>query len=87
MVTVNQTRECIAQRKNFYTPVLHKALLKGLDEISLLQTEIDDSRTVVIFYWQGHPLSYEAVEKILLGLVTMPNGLVMKVQVINGVLH
>ena len=87
MVTVNQTRECISHRKNFYTPVLHKALLKGLDDISDLQSEIDDSRTAVTFYWRGYPLIYEAAEKIMLGVKTMPEGLLMKVRVIDGTIH
>jgi len=87
MVTLNQTREHISQRKNFYTPFLHTALLKGLDDIAIRQSEIDDSRTAVIFYWRGYPLIYKAVEKILLGLETMPEGLVMKVRVISGTIH
>ena len=87
MVTLNQTREYISDRKNFYTPVLHKALLKGLEDISILQPEIDDSRTVVVFYWRGYPLIYKSAEKILLGLETMPEGLVMKVRVIDGTIH
>lgn len=87
MVSLNQTREYISQRKNFYTPVLHKALLKGLDEISTLQPEVDDSRTVVIFYWRGYPLTYDSAEKILLGLETMPEALFMKVSVIDGTIH
>lgn len=87
MVTLNQTREHISQRKNFYTPFLHKALLKGLDDISTLQPEIDDSRTVVIFYWRGYPLTYDSAEKIMLGVETMPEGLFMKVRVIDGTIH
>ena len=66
---------------------LHKALLKGLDKISTLQPEIDDSQTVVIFYWDGYPLSYESAEKILLGVETIPEQLVMKVRVINKTIH
>lgn len=87
MVTVNQTRNHIAYRKNFYKPILHKALLKGLDDLSTLQPEIDDSRTVVIFYWNGYPLSYESAEKILLCVEAMPEQLVMKVRVINKTVH
>ena len=87
MVTLNQTREHISQRKTFYTPILHKTLLKGLEDISTLQTEIDDSRTAVTFYWRGYPLIYEAAEKIMLGVETMPEGLLMKVRVIDGTIH
>lgn len=87
MVTLNQTREYISGRKNFYTPVLHKALLKGLEDISVLQPEVDDSRTVVLYYWRGYPLTYESAEKILLGLEIMPEGLFMKVSVIDGTIH
>ena len=87
MVTVSQTRKHISHRKNFYKPILHKALLKGLDDISTLQPEIDDSQTVVIFYWNGYPLSYESAEKIMLGVETMPEQLVMKVRVINKTIH
>ena len=87
MVTLNQTREYISQRKNFYSPILHKALLKSLDDISTLQPEIDDSRTVVTFYWRGYPLTYESAEKILLGLETMPDGLVMKIKIVDGKSH
>ena len=87
MGTLNQTRKYMAHRKNFYTSVLYKALSKGLDDISDLQLEIDDSRTDVVFYWRGYPLTYESAEKILLGLETMPEGLVMKVHVIDGTIH
>ena len=86
MVSLNQTREYISQRKNYYTPALHKALLKGLDDISM-QAEIDDSRTVVTFYWRGYPLIYQAAEKIMLGVKKMPDGLVMEVRVIDGTIH
>ena len=87
MDTLNQTREYISHRKNFYTPVLHKALLKSLNDISNLQPEIDDSRTVVIFYWRGYPLTYESVERVLLGMKTVPENLLMKVRVISGTIH
>jgi len=87
MATLNQTRECIAHRKNYYNQVLHKALLKGLDDISNIQKEIEDFRTEVVFYWRGYPLSYDSAEKILLGLKTMPEGLFMKVSVIDGTIH
>ena len=87
MVTLNQTREYISGRKNFYTPVLHKALLQGLDDISSLQPDVDDVRTAVVFYWHGYALTYESAEKILLGLELMPDGLVIKVQLINRLFH
>ena len=80
MATLNQTRENISHRKNFYTKVLHKYLLKRLGSLSYLLTAVADSRTVVIFYWRGLPLSYELAERIMLGLNKVPEGLEMKVE-------
>lgn len=66
---------------------MHKALLKGLNDISVQQPEIDDSRTVVIFYWRGYPLTYDSAEKIMLGVETLPEGLLIKVRMIDGIIH
>lgn len=87
MVTVNQTRDHLTSHKTYFTPETHKFILGGLNQLSEKKKDIDDFRTIVIFLWQGHRISLESVEKLLLGVHTIPIGFTMMINMCSGKVH
>lgn len=87
ITTVNNSRQHISTIKNYYTPEMFKFLNDSFDEFSNTYPDVEDFRTNVVFYWHGHSISPDSVQKILLGVRTVPDGLVMKFYINNGCVH
>jgi len=87
ITTVNNSRQHISTIENYYTPEIIKFLNDSFDKFSKEYPDVEDFRTNVIFYWHGYPVSPDSVQKILLGVRTVPDGLTMKFYISNGNVH
>ena len=61
--------------------------MKDLNILSKEDKEVEDFRTVVVFYWRNHPISFENAKKVLFGVTKTPDGLTMKIRIMPGSVH